>query len=199
MVDLHDDVVRLTPPVESDIPAIVAACQDPAVAAWTTVPSPYTRDDAEQFVTGYVVDGWNAWADGADDGKATWAIRTATGLAGMVGLTAEPVRSAEVGYWMAPAARGRGLLHRSLDLVLDWAFDAADGPHLDRVVWHALAGNWASWRAAWRVGFQFEGVQRLGSVQHGSRRDTWTASLLRDDPRTPVGPWPATTIEAPTP
>lgn len=199
MVNLHDDVVRLAPPVEADIPAITAACQDPQISGWTTVPSPYARSDAEQFVTEYAADGWRAWADGTDDGKATWVIGTDDGLAGAVGLVAEPVRSAEVGYGMAPAARGRGLLHRSLVLVLDWAFDAPDGPHLDRVVWHACVGNWASWRAAWRVGFRFEGVERLGSVGRDGRRDTWTATLLRDDPRTPVTPWPATTISAPLP
>ncbi len=195
MVSLHDDVVRLTPPVEADVPAITAACQDPQVSGWTTVPSPYTEADAEQFVTEFVADSWRA----AADGSATWAIRADDGLAGMIGLAAQPVRSAEVGYWMTPAARGRGLLRRSLVLVLDWAFDAPDGPHLDRVLWQAYVGNWASWRVAWRAGFRFEGVERLGTVQRGVRRDTWTATLLRDDPRTPAAPWPATTVEAPQP
>ena len=199
MVTLHDDDVRLAPPVEADVPAITAACQDPEVSRWTTVPSPYTRADAEQFVTGFVADGWRAWADGAPDAKATWAIHTDAGFAGTLGLTAEPVRSAEVGYWLAPSARGRGLLHRSLTLALGWAFDAPDGPHLDRVLWHALAGNWPSWRAAWRLGFRFDGVERLGTVQRGERHDVWTATLLRDDPRTPVAPWPATTVVVPLP
>lgn len=43
-MNLHDDVVQLAPPVEADVPAVAAACQDPQVARWTTVPSPYTRD-----------------------------------------------------------------------------------------------------------------------------------------------------------
>lgn len=66
-------------------------------------------------------------------------------------------------------------------------------------MWHACVGNWASWRAAWRVGFRFEGAERLGSVRRGERQDTWTATLMRDDPRTPVAPWPATTVVVPPP
>jgi RimJ/RimL family protein N-acetyltransferase len=75
--------------------------------------------------------------------------------------------------------------------VLEHAF-AADGLALDRVVWRCYSGNWASWRAAWRVGFRFEGAVRGGAVQRGRRRDEWVATLLREDAREPALRWPAT-------
>ncbi|MCL2423806.1 MAG: GNAT family N-acetyltransferase [Micrococcales bacterium] len=199
MVELSDGVVRLAPPVVAEIPQITRACQDPEVSRWTTIPSPYTTDDGEAFVTTTAADGWRAWADGAEDAKPAWAIHTDDELVGMVGLMLQPVRSGEIGYWTAPWARGRGLMQRAVALVVDWGFDASDGPHLDRIVWHALTGNWASWRIVWKHGFRFEGAERLGGVQRGERRDQWSATLLRDDPRSPVDPWPATTITVPQP
>jgi RimJ/RimL family protein N-acetyltransferase len=41
-VTLEDDVVRLRPFEDADVPAIAAACQDPEIPRWTAVPSPYT-------------------------------------------------------------------------------------------------------------------------------------------------------------
>ena len=47
---LTDGVITLRLARESDIDAVVAACQDPDIAYWTVVPSPYFREHAEQFV-----------------------------------------------------------------------------------------------------------------------------------------------------
>jgi RimJ/RimL family protein N-acetyltransferase len=192
-VELTDGVVSLSAPSEDDIDDIVEACQEPDIQAWTTVPSPYEREHAEGFVRGWVVEGWR------EGREATWAIRESGALAGMVGLTMQRPGSAEIGYWMTGAGRGRGLLHRAALLALDWAFDAPDGPRLEHVVWRAYAGNWPSWRVAWRLGFRFEGAVRSGGVQRGARRDEWVGTLLRDDPRSPVGDWPATQVPAPVP
>jgi RimJ/RimL family protein N-acetyltransferase len=182
---LRDDVVELAVPTDRDLDTITDLCQDPDVREWTTIPSPYRADDAVSFLSTLVDPGWEA-------GHAcTWGIRTGGQLVGMIGLSIEPAASAEVGYWLGPGSRGRGLLHRSLDLVLDHAF-AADGLALDRVMWRCYAGNWASWRTAWRAGFRFEGAVRLGGLQRGRRRDEWVGTLLRADVREPVVPWPAT-------
>lgn len=191
-ITLTDGVVTLVAPTTGDVDAITDLCQDPEVQEWTTVPSPYVRADAEGFVDGMVRRGWD------EDRERTWAIRTDGVLRGMVGLIRQPLRAAEVGYWLGPDARGQGLVNRSLLLVLDHAFDP-DGMDVDRVFWRAYAGNWASWRAVWRVGFRFEGVVRGGAVQRDRRRDDWVGSLLREDPREPVAPWPATEVPAPRP
>jgi len=49
-VTLHTDRLVLSIPTEADIDAITAACQDPEVPRWTTVPSPYTRKNAVEFI-----------------------------------------------------------------------------------------------------------------------------------------------------
>ena len=54
-VDLTSEVVRterllLRPPREDDVDAIVRACQDAESQRWlTSLPSPYTREDAIEF------------------------------------------------------------------------------------------------------------------------------------------------------
>lgn len=195
-IDLTDGVVLLACPTADDVDEITRLCQDPAIQEWTTVPSPYARRDAVEFLDRLVGPGW------AQDAERTWGVRTADGaLAGMVGLSRRDARGAEVGYWLGPDHRGRGLLHRALVLLLEHAFTSAEhgGMDVDRVEWRAYAGNWASWRAAWRVGFTFEGAFRLGGVQRGRRRDEWVGAILRGDPREPTRPWPATSVDVPAP
>ncbi|MCG7287093.1 GNAT family N-acetyltransferase [Cellulomonas sp. ACRRI] len=174
--ELTDGVVLLRAPGPADVDRIDALCQDPAIQEWTTVPSPYTREDAASFVSGFVGDGW------ARGSSLNWAVRDAADdvLVGMVGLGMEGAGSAEIGYWLAPEARGRGLMSRSVDLVLDAAFGRLE---LVRVFWRAFVGNAPSRAVAERAGFRVEGELRLGGVQRGVRRDEWVGSLLATDPR----------------
>lgn len=189
---LASERVRLSVPTIRDVEEIAAICADPAIAEWTAVPAPYSRADAEAFVTGVVAGGW------ARETIFTWAVREPGAgdgpVLGMVGVTCEgdpgDERVGELGYWAAPAARGRGLTTEAARLVADWALDP-EGLGLVRAHWSAFVGNWASRRVAWKLGFRFEGTLRRWGVQRGVRRDSWVGSLLPDDPREPVEPWPA--------
>ncbi|WP_250447444.1 GNAT family N-acetyltransferase [Actinotalea sp. C106] len=196
MLELCDDRLLLTVPTEEDLDDITAACQDPEVARWTTVPAPYTREHAEGFLRDMVLPGWEqgiseVWAlrDRAtrrtsDDGSPV----PPTAMLGMVGLHGIADGEAELGYWMAPWGRGQGLMARAAALVVEHAFTDLD---LVRLTWQAYVGNWPSRRVAWRLGFQVEGTLRAHGLQRGERIDSWAATLLRDDPRQPSEPWPA--------
>ena len=48
---LKDGIIALRPITEDDIPAVVAACQDPEIPRWTRVPSPYAEADARGFLS----------------------------------------------------------------------------------------------------------------------------------------------------
>lgn len=176
-------VIELSAPTLEDVPTITAACQDPEIAQWTTVPSPYGEDDAVAFVTTYAPAIW-------ERGGACWVIRWEDELVGAIDLHDRDATSAEVGYWMAEPFRGRGILHDALDLTLDVAFRDLG---LVRVRWAAAVGNWASWRVVWRHGFHLEGTRRAAYPDFRDPgapwRDLWVGSLLRDDPRTPAAPW----------
>ncbi len=49
-VTLRTARLVLSVPTEADVDAIAEAAQDPEVPRWTTLPSPYARADAEEFI-----------------------------------------------------------------------------------------------------------------------------------------------------
>jgi len=175
----------LSAPGDDDVAAVFAACQDPEIARWTTVPSPYTREHAVDFVRRSA----QAWDAGSEN---TWAMRADGELVGMIGLHRIAGGQAELGYWVSAAGRGRGYGVEAGRAVLDFAF----GPlRLQRVEWHAVVGNVPSARLARSLGFRFEGTRRAGLAPQnradgdGRRADGWLAALLPSDDRTPQ-PWP---------
>jgi RimJ/RimL family protein N-acetyltransferase len=195
-VDLTTPRLVLRAPDEALIDAIAEACTDVAITRYTTVPAPYSRADAEGFVREYVRTGW-------DQGTGcVWAIRSAADpglLFGMIGLEGISNGSAELGFWLAPAARGHGYMDEAVAPVLEFGFSAA-GLGLDRVQWQAIPGNVPSAAIARRAGFRYEGLRRLGGVHRGTRVDLWVAGLLATDPRSPQKEgWPADTFAPCTP
>lgn len=145
---LSDGVVALRGFDSGDIDALVAALQDPAIPRWTLVPRPYTHADARDHLRHInrgravgirlslaIVD--------ACDGRA---------LLGSVALN--PIdwrlRAADIGYWVAAPARGRGVATRAVELLAAHAFGTLG---LERLEVRAQQGNHASQAVAARAGF----------------------------------------------
>lgn len=179
-VTLETASLTLSAPTTDDVDAITAACQDPEIVRWTTVPSPYSRQNGEDFVR--LVSEW--WDDGS---QAVWAMRAGSELVGMIGLhhiVGHPVGGhAELGYWVTASARGRGYVGEASRAVVDWGFDELG---LARLHWQAVVGNIPSARTARALGFRYEGLQRQALTSSRGRDDGWIAGLLRSDDRTPV-------------
>jgi RimJ/RimL family protein N-acetyltransferase len=66
--------------------------------------------------------------------------------------------SAEVGYWTAAHARGRGVAHRALEALTSWAFDTFGADGLDRLELLHQEDNLASCRVAQKGGYEFARV-----------------------------------------
>ncbi|MCX5045699.1 GNAT family N-acetyltransferase [Aldersonia sp. NBC_00410] len=190
---LTDATVWLDPPIPADIDVIAEVCRDPSIGEWTSMPVPYRRADAEEFVDGFVVSGWAGQSP-------TWAVRPAPAapLVGMVGLIESAEFSAEIGFWLASSHRGRGLMSTAVQQVCAFALRPAGpgvaapaGMGLQRVEWRAFVGNHDSAAVARRTGFRFEGTLRSGAVQRGTLRDCWIAGRLHSDPPGPVADWPS--------
>jgi RimJ/RimL family protein N-acetyltransferase len=149
-----DDEIVLRPPEPRDADLLFAACQDPEIPRWTTVPSPYTRDDAL------------AWPDEArwfaEGDQALHLIVAGAGddaLLGSVGLPELDLAAArgEIGYWIAPWARGRGLAARAVALLRDAAVEQLGLRTLELVIHR---DNAASTAVARRTGFAPTGESR---------------------------------------
>jgi RimJ/RimL family protein N-acetyltransferase len=181
-VVLRSARLELSLPVASDADTMFEACQDPAIQRYTTIPTPYERRHAEAFIAQISKD----WEAGRN---LTWGIREAGALVGTIGLYGVENGAGEIGYWVAPWARGRRILIEAAVTVIDWGF-SADGLKLRRIGWRAVAGNIASARSARTLGFRYEGLLRQALVSSDGRRDDgWIAGLLADDDRMPQ-PWP---------
>src|SRR3954447_15700460 len=163
------------PIAPDDVAAVYAACQDPQIQRWTTVPSQYLREHAEQFACDYAP---KAWAAG--DAAVFGVTDRATGeLLASVGLHFDRGRDAgiaEIGYWAAAAARGSGATTEAVAAVCAWGFATCG---VQRLEWYAEVGNVASRRVAEKVGFSIEGTLRSFLVRPGGERvDAWAGSLL---------------------
>ena len=179
--DLTDGVVLLREPGSAplDADAMVHAASTPDVVRYTRVPSPYARSDAEQFLA-RVRPGWS---DGTTAVFAVCACEEPDALLGLVGLhdidlTGEPGGVAEIGYWMAPEGRGRGLMTRAVRLLSAFGVDELG---LTRITWYAIVGNDPSRRVAEACGYRVEGLLRRGESRRGERLDHWVGGLLAEE------------------
>lgn len=190
MVDVptrSDGVVTLRAHTEDDVEALLEQCTDPVTIEGTTVPVPYSLDDAKRFVREITP---GSWESGHEWG---FAVEADGRYAGTVVLRPMEDRRAEVAYASHPWARGRGLMERALRLLLDWGFDDQG---LATVIWWAHVGNWGSRKLAESVGFSIDGTVRQWLPQRGELRDAWVGSLRADEPRTFRTPWLTTPVLA---
>ena len=178
--------VTLRAHAASDLPAIVEQCRDEESRRWTTVPAPpgaYSLQDARQFALSMVPAGWTA------GDKLVWAIEaTIEGrqrFCGSIDLRLQGDGSAEVGFGLHPAARGRSVMSAALRLLRDYAFDVRG---LAALRWRARVGNWGSRRVAAAAGFRYDGSIRRLLPHRGELVDGWVATITADDRRDPL-PW----------
>jgi RimJ/RimL family protein N-acetyltransferase len=177
---LTDGQVTLRAHRAGDVPGCFEQCQDPVSQQWTTIPVPYSLDDARHFVTELVPQGW------ADGSSWAFAVEVDGRYAGTVELRDLGEGRLEVAFGSHPWVRGSGAMTRAVRLLVDWGF-AQRGARV--VLWQAHQGNWASRRLAWRLGFTYEGTVRAALHQRGELRDAWVATLLATDDREPKGVW----------
>jgi RimJ/RimL family protein N-acetyltransferase len=87
-------------------------------------------------------------------------------------------RRCEVGFWLIPQARRRGLGARAVALAVSWAFGGLD---LLRVEMTTTPDNAAVAALAARLGFAREGVLRQRNVERGQRVDVVWFGVLREE------------------
>jgi len=169
------DELVLRPWRRTDAASVLAACQDPEIARWTPIPVPYREADARA----YLLARYDAIHAGTSAPFAIVSRGTET-LLGSIALNhpQREHRRAEVGYWLAPGARGAGHATRALSLICAWGFRALE---LERIELLAATGNIPSQRVADRAGFSREAVLRSYMRGRAERGDMVMYSLLRDD------------------
>ncbi|MFI8849959.1 GNAT family N-acetyltransferase [Streptomyces sp. 891-h] len=137
----------------ADTADLVELYQDDALRRWT---SSAVHDEAS--AAQWIDEQQRGWETGDRFGFAIVESRTAGGDGRVTGhVVLKNVipgsSSAEVGYWTAAHARGRGVAPRALRALTEWAFTAFPGDELTRLELLHQVDNTASCRVAQKCRF----------------------------------------------
>ncbi|MFI0213423.1 GNAT family N-acetyltransferase [Streptomyces lydicus] len=164
---------ELRPWLLSDADALVTASQDQAIRRWNRllVNSP---EEARQRIE-RMRQRWQA------ELSAIWAIaRPDSGAMGLIGWGDIDLKegSAEIVYWLLPAARGGGVTAEATGRISRWALNDL-GLHRLRLC-HSVA-NPASCRVADKAGYSLEGTMRSALLHADGWHDEHLHALIQGD------------------
>lgn len=179
----HDTVldagpVRLRPMRPDDAERVAEACADRQTQHWLTdLPHPFTQVSAHALIA------TAAW-DAARGAAVTWAVADPAddrllGTVAVMDLAGIDPTCGQIGYWLHPDARGRGLVSAALPEIVRYALDPR-GLDRRRLVLLTAAGNHASRAIAERAGFGRAGTQEAAEpLGDGTFDDLVVHELLR--------------------
>ncbi|MFJ6616826.1 GNAT family N-acetyltransferase [Kitasatospora sp. NPDC091335] len=149
---LSADGLLLRPFEDADAPALIEAYRDETLRRFTRTPV----DDAGQAAYWLSLQ-YDGWAAGT---RYAFAVLDAGELVGNVVLKRGTPggERAEVGYWTAGPARGRGVAPRAVEALTAWAFATFAEGGLRRIDLLHEADNHASCRVAEKSGFALEEI-----------------------------------------
>jgi RimJ/RimL family protein N-acetyltransferase len=155
--------------------------------------------DDERYAASWLASQDRGWRDGdrlsfavlQADETGAWVLAGNVGLknreeAGQIGER----KTAEIGYWTAVAARGRGIAPAAVRAVTAWIFDTFAGTSLRQIMLVHDVANPASCRVAQKAGYPFLELSPANPphwltdahihLRHGAKPDVtmpgWTAS-----------------------
>lgn len=166
-------MLSLVPLAESHVAALEPILEDPETVRFTRIPEPVSPGIARRLFE-------RAEVGRADGSREAFAIVDDAGE--LLGLAAVPTinreeLTAELGYLVAPAARGRGVASEGLRLLTEWAF----GEGMLRLELLISVDNGPSKKVAERCGYTREGVLRSVYLKAGRRGDMEIWSRLVTD------------------
>jgi RimJ/RimL family protein N-acetyltransferase len=171
---LADDAITLEPLTQAHVPHMLDFARDDQILRFTRVPAGADEEFARWWIGRYE----SGWSEGSRAGFAVLDdTGTQIGFAAFVQLDLA-AREGEIGYAVGPAARGRGVASRSLELLTRWGFDELELLRIELLI---DAENAGSARVAERAGYTLEGVLRSKYVKEGLRADVGVWSRLRGD------------------
>jgi RimJ/RimL family protein N-acetyltransferase len=126
----------------------VRGCNDPDVARWTKIPSPYTLEDARAWIALSALE--------RERGREVQLLivrdppdRVVGGVA--LRLRTDPEPYGDIGYWIAAEERGQGVARRAAGLLAEHALQSVGLPYVEIAVSPA---NEPSRRVALGAGFR---------------------------------------------
>lgn len=169
--EIRTERLLLRPHRLEDVDDIFEFARDPEWGRYLTVPKPYSREHAVEFVEDRIHtsrDVWPAWAMVLDE-------RVVGGIG--IEIDAQEATGA-LGYSLARKHWGRGLTLEAARAVVDWGFRERG---LAKVYAYADARNAQSLRVMEKLGMTREGTLRSHRTLRGERVDDVYYGLLREE------------------
>ena len=165
-VSISTDRLVLRPLDAGDVPALTEMMNDELVAAWTTVPAPYTEADARDWIRGALPPN----APRAAASSSPSPSSSPSGWSALVHLAehrlARPGHRGRLRH--APWARGEGYASESVLAVAQWLFR---DQKFERLELRTAADNTAAQQVA----------QKIGCISEGVLRNAWIARTRTED------------------
>jgi ribosomal-protein-alanine N-acetyltransferase len=151
-------MISLREYADSDLDRLVRLANNENVSRYLvyTFPYPYTRDDAEWWIS----------TGSKQNGAITRVIEYQGLLVGSVAITPQSgwrEHLGEIGYWVAEDYWGKGIASAALLQMTEYGFNSRN---FRKLIAPVLAPNIASMRVLEKSGYQREGILR-GEVQKG--------------------------------
>ena len=160
-----------------DIEWYMSHFSTPEIVHGSGYPGPETIKAAKEEFEMYIL---GPWKEGTG---LRWGITlkddgSLIGSCGFYKWENEPHRKAEMGYDLAPAYWGRGIMREALQAIIRYGFEEMN---LNRITVLVISYNDRSLRLVNRLGFVKEGVMRESAFFDGEFIDDVLLSLLRSD------------------
>ncbi len=160
---------------EADAKELAAVANNAQIAAnlRNRFPHPYSRKDAEQYISSCLASGEQRQLARAIvvDGKARGGIT--------IDVQSDVYeKSAELGYWLAESCWGRGIMTQAVRQICREAFARFE---IVRIFAEPFSYNTASQRVLEKAGFTYEGTMRNGVFKNNTVYSYCMYSLLREE------------------
>lgn len=112
-------------------------------------------------------------------GEIVFAVEHNGTFCGLAGFrdTDRSVYRTEIGYWLIPPFRGRGIMRRCVRALCRYAFDSMD---VDKVVIRCAVENRKSAMIPFALGFEMRGIEPRGELLAGGWTDLTVWELERE-------------------
>jgi RimJ/RimL family protein N-acetyltransferase len=168
------DAIRFEPLSTRHLEAVVELVHDPEVRRFTRFPDPPDPGFPARWIARYDA----GRADGTLEAVAAVDAHDLFLGVGLVPRIDHDAQEVELGYVVAPEARGRGVARALLTEMTRWSFDEGCALRAELVI---DVANVPSQHVAAACGYQLEGVMRSLHVKNGLRADCQLWSRLADD------------------
>ena len=158
-ISISTERLVLRPLDEDDVGALAAMMNDEQVAAWTSVPQPFTESGARTWITEYAPT-QRTEGHGIDFAVTEFLTQRLVGVI-QLGRTNWHIRSTELSYIIAPWARGEGYASEAALATAQWLLG---DQKFERIELRTAADNTASQQVAQKIGCISEGVLRNACI-----------------------------------